>query len=489
MTSLCVSLTERRTVDLIDRMADLAATADLFEIRADLVTDLDQLTILRARPKPVIFTARPESEGGHLKDADPRRRLLLMEAGRRGFEFVDIEYRSGFFDVMSEKAGKGLIVSYHDFQGVPQDLLRLYDQMASAGADIVKIAVTPTGIADVGRVMELMRQKARARPPLVAIAMGPLGLVTRIVGGRYGAPFTFASATRGAESAPGQLTAEEMDDVYGVRHVGPKTRLYGLLGSDVAMSLSPAMHNAAFRARGIDAVYAPLQAESLAGFLAALPHLELSGFAVTRPFKVETVSRLQAADETVSQCGSVNTVTVHPSGELHGTSTDGLGVVTALRKRGDLRGKDVLILGAGGAARAAAAALESRGAQVRILARSKEKALQVAQVVGCAVGDLSDVEGSWDILVNATPVGDRSHAGETLVPKHAIKPGRIVFDMNYDPMETRLLRDAKEAGAEPIGGFEMLIAQATAQFEVWTGAEAPEDVMLSAALLRAQKRE
>lgn len=489
MTSLCVSLTERKTIDLIDRMADLAPLADLFEVRADLVSDLDQLTVLRGRPKPVIFTARCESEGGSLKDADPRRRLMLMEAGRRGFEYVDVEYKSGLFDVMAEKAGKGLIVSYHDLKGVPADLFRLYDQMASAGADIVKIAVTPTSVSDVGRVMELMRHKAKAKPPLVAIAMGPLGLVTRIIGGKYGAPFTYASATRGAESAPGQLTAEEMDSVYGVRRVGPATRLFGLLGSDVAMSLSPAMHNAAFRARNIDAVYAPLQAESLSAFFTALPHLDVSGFAVTRPFKVEAVSRLQAVDETVSQCGSVNTVSVHPSGELHGTSTDGLGVVAALRKRGDLRGKDVLILGAGGAARAAAAALETRGAQVRILARSKEKALQVAQVVGCAVGDLSDVEGSWDILVNATPVGNRAHIDETLVPKSAIKPGRIVFDMNYDPMETRLLRDAKEAGAEPIGGFEMLIAQATAQFEVWTGAEAPEDAMMSAALLRAQKRE
>lgn len=489
MASLCITLTERLTVDLIDRMSDLSGLADMFEIRGDLVTDIDLLTILRVRTKPLIFTARSASEGGKMKDDDPKRRALLHEAVRRGYDYVDVEYRSGFFDIMTEKAGHGLIVSYHDMTGTPQDLEALYEGMCKTGADVVKIAVSPRSMTEVGRLMELARRHAHSTPPLIAIALGPLGAVSRIVGPKYGAPFVFASTGKGHEAAAGQIPAEEMDTVYNVKTIGPQTKVYGLVGGDVLRSLSPAIHNRGFSESGMDAVFVPLQSDSLGAFFQAFPHLGLSGFSVTRPYKVEMVGRMQAVDATVAQCGSVNTVVVHDTGQLHGTSTDGLGVVTPLRKRGEIKGKSVLILGAGGAARAAAAALEERGATVRILARNREKALQVGAEVGCAAGDLSVLLNSqWDILINATPVGGGSLAEQTLVPKALLKSGSTVLDMIYDPLETRLLREAAQAGCTVISGFEMLLAQAAAQFEVWTGNEAPIDAMRSAALLLAQTR-
>lgn len=489
MASLCITLTERLTVDLIDRMSDLSGLADMFEIRGDLVTDLDLLTILRARTKPLIFTARSASEGGRMKDDDPKRHLLLLEAVRRGYDYVDVEYRSGFFDIMAEKAGKGLIVSFHDMNGVPQDLETLHDGMCKTGADVVKIAVSPRSMTDVGRLMELVRRHEGSKTPLIAIALGPLGAITRIVGPKYGAPFVYASTGKGHEAAAGQIPAEEMDTVYGVKAIGPHTKVYGLVGGDVAWSLSPAMHNRAFSEAGLDAVFVPLQADSLPAFFQAFPHLGLSGFSITRPYKVEMLGRMQAVDATVAQCGSVNTVTVHESGQLHGTSTDGLGTVTPLRKRGDIQGKSVIILGAGGAARAAAVALEERGARVRILARNREKAVKVGAEVGCAAGDLNVLLNTeWDILINATPVGGTSLAEQSLVPKALLKKGATVLDMIYEPLETKLLREAAEAGCTVIGGFEMLLAQAAAQFEVWTGSEAPLDAMRSAALLLAQTR-
>ena len=489
MASLCISLTERLTVDLIDRMSDLAGLADMFEIRGDLVTDLDLLTILRVRTKPLIFTARSESEGGRLKDKDPKRHALLHEAVRRGYDYVDIEYRSGFFDLMTEKAGKGLIVSFHDMTGTPQDLETLYEGMCKVGADIVKIAVSPRSMTDVGRLMELVRRHATSKTPLIAIALGPLGALTRIVGPKYGAPFVYASAGKGQEAAAGQIPAEEMDSVYGVKAINSGTKIFGLLGGDVLRSLSPAIHNRGFSESGLDSVFVPIQSDSLSAFFQAFPHLGLSGFSVTRPYKVEIVGRMNAVDATVAQCGSVNTVVVHDSGQLHGTSTDGLGVVAPLRKRGDIKGKSVMILGAGGAARAAAVALEERGARVRMLARNREKAVQVGSEVGCAGGDLNVLlNAEWDILINATPVGSSSLAEQTLVPVALLKKGATVFDMNYDPLETRLLREASQAGCTVISGFEMLLAQATAQFEIWTGIEAPVDAMRSAALLLAQTR-
>jgi shikimate dehydrogenase len=182
-------------------------------------------------------------------------------------------------------------------------------------------------------------------------------------------------------------------------------------------------------------------------------------------------------------------VVVHDTGQLHGTSTDGLGIVSPLRKRGEIKGKSVIILGAGGAARAAAVALEERGARVRMLARNREKAVQVGAEVGCAAGDLNVLLNTeWEILINATPVGGASLAEQTLVPKALLKKGATVFDMNYDPLETRLLREAAQAGCTVIGGFEMLLAQAAGQFEVWTGSAAPIEAMRSAALLLAQTR-
>jgi len=489
VASLCISLTERLTVDLIDRMTDLSGLADMFEIRGDLVTDLDLLTVRRAASKPLIFTARCESEGGKLRDDDPRRHALLHEAVRRRFEYVDVEYRSGFFDVMTEKAGKGLIVSFHDMTGTPPDLELLYDGMCKTGADIVKIAVSPRSMTDVGRLMELVRRHAAAKTPLIALALGPLGAITRIVGPKYGAPFVYASTGRGHEAAAGQIPAEEMDTVYNVRAINSQTKVYGILGGDVLGSLSPALHNRGFSESGLDSVFVPLQSESLASFFHAFPHLGLSGFAVTRPYKVEMVGRLHAVDATVAQCGSVNTVVVHGTGQLHGSSSDGLGVVAPLRKRGDIRGKSVIILGAGGAARAAAVALEERGARVRILSRNREKAAQVGAEVGCASGDLNVLLNTeWDILINATPVGGASMPEQTLAPMALLKKGAIVLDMNYDPLETRLLREASQAGCVVISGFEMLLAQAAAQFEVWTGVEAPVEAMRAAALLLAQTR-
>ena len=490
MTRICVTLTEETTAGVVERMEELAGIADLFEVRADMVLDLDLLTILRARTKPILLTCRAASEGGRLADDDPRRRLTLLEAVKRGFDYVDVEYRSAFVDVMVEKAGRGLVVSYHDMKGTPQDLDGFYAAMRERGADIVKIAVTPRSIRDVGRLVEFAaRTAAGGGPPLVPIALGPLGILTRVAAGRWGAPFTFASTGRGAEASPGQLPAAEMADLYRVRDVNPATRVYGVLGSDVVWSLSPVLHNRAFEARGLDAVYVPLQAESLEGFLAALPALSLAGFSVTRPYKVDIVPHLQEVEEQAALSGSVNTVVVH-DGSLRGSTTDGIGVLAPLKKRLDVKGRAVVIVGAGGAARAAALALQRKGARVTLAARRPERAASVAKALGCAhaaVADLSRL--TWDVLINATPVGSVAFPDQTPVPAALHRPGTVALDMVYEPLDTRFLREAQQAGCTIIDGLEMLLAQAVAQFETWTGLEAPLDVMKSAALFLAQEQE
>jgi 3-dehydroquinate dehydratase / shikimate dehydrogenase len=491
MTAICVSLTEPSTVAIIDRMVDLAGIADMFEVRGDKVGDLDLLTILQARTRPLVFTCLPRSEGGDWDDRDQDgRRALLKEASRRGFDYVDVGFKSGFLDVISEKAGKGLIVSYHDVVGTPEDLDGLYASMAELGADVVKIAVNARSIADLGRLLAFASRRAQAGgPPLVPIAMGPLGIASRILGGRYGAPFLFAAPAAGAEAAPGQIAAAVMAERFRVRHIGPKTEVYGILGSDVTWSLSPVIHNRAFAECRLDAVYVPLQAEALPPFLAALPALGLSGFSVTRPYKVDIVPRLDSVDWTATLAGCVNTVCVRDE-ILSGSSTDGLGILVPLRKKTEIKGRAIVILGAGGAARAAALALVHEGARVTVLARNAEQAAAVAKDTGCAHGELGHLAShSWDVLINATPVGSRSMPGQSPVDPVLLHPGTVVFDMVYEPLETPLLRDAAKAGCETIDGLQMLLAQAAGQFEAWTGREAPEDAMKSAALVAIQEKE
>jgi shikimate dehydrogenase len=268
---------------------------------------------------------------------------------------------------------------------------------------------------------------------------------------------------------------------YRVRQLTTRTHVYGVLGSDVAGSPSPAVHNAAFAARSLDAVYVPLQAASLDDFLAALPTLGLSGFSVTRPFKVEILPRLHEVEELAAVSGSVNTVVVQGA-FLRGSSTDGTGVLVPLRKRLDVKGRRVVVIGTGGAARAAALALKRRGANVAVLGRDPAKAATVAAAVGVSHGPIAALPGvAFDVLVNATPVGSARAPDETPVPSSMLRPGALVFDMVYDPQETRLMREARTLGCTVIGGLEMLVAQAVPQFETWTGHEAPVEVMQQAA--------
>ena len=481
MTRICVTLVADDTAALIDRMVDVDPHADLFEIRGDLVRELDLLTLLRARSKPLLFTCRAVSEGGKAKDAHPERKEVLLEACKRGFEYVDVEHRTPVFEVLAAKAGKGLVISFHDLAATPDDLDGLYSDMSARGADIVKIVVTPRSVADVGRLLDFAtRTVARGGTPLVALAMGPLGTPTRLLAGRYGAPFTFASVAPGAESAPGQITAALMDDLYRVRRVSDRTKVYGILGSDVVRSLSPHIHNRAFAACGLDAIYVPLQAEDLPAFLGCRKVLGLSGFSVTRPYKVEVIPHLDVVDEEAALAGSVNTVVVEGE-RLRGLSTDGVGVTTPLERHLALEGASVVVLGAGGAARAAAYALRKKGAAVTLLARDPEKAAEAARAIGCDYGALSSAgERPFDAVINATPLGGGAYHALSPWPARAQRKDSVVFDMVYDPQETLLLREAREAGARVVSGLEMLLAQAVGQFEAWTGMRAPEDVMRQA---------
>jgi len=481
MTRICVSLLEPSTEDLLARMQELAGVADLFEIRADQTADLDLARLLQARRRPLLFTCRPPVLGGRFPGDEARRRALLVQAAKLDFEYVDIEGDVLVAEVVAARRGRGLVLSHHDFDATPQDLDGLYRSLCGAGADVVKIAVTPRSPLDIGRLTALATRVGRSgQVPLVPIAMGPAGVVTRVAAGRYGAPFTYACAAPGAEAAAGQLAAALMADLYRVPNVGPATRIYGVLGADVAGSLSPLLHNRALAACAQNGVYVPLPADDLAAFVATVPNLGLSGFSVTHPYKSAILPLLGQVDPAAARCESVNTVEVK-DGLLCGSTTDGRGVVAALRRHGTLDDRRVAILGAGGAARSAALALVQAGARPTLVARDAARAATAAAKLGCAHAAWNELPDlAWDVLVQATPVGT-GDANASPLPARAQRPGTMVLDMVYQPLETRLLRDARAVGATGVDGLEMLVEQAALQFQAWTGQAAPLDVMHAAA--------
>ncbi|MCK4602603.1 MAG: shikimate dehydrogenase, partial [Phycisphaerae bacterium] len=322
-------------------------------------------------------------------------------------------------------------------------------------------------------------------------AMGEAGLASRILAGKFGAFGTFASLAGGAESAPGQPTIEELKSLYRWDSLGPATVLYGVIGCPLAHSLSPAIHNAAFAAAGLDAVYVPLLiapgADNFKRFMdAALsrPWLEMRGLSVTIPHKENALAYVGAenCDQLAQKIGAINTITIGPAGRLRGDNTDYAAAIDALCAameivRGDLAGRAVAVLGAGGAGRAIVAALAHYGADVTIYNRTVSRGRQLAEEFSCRAAALAEAANlEAEIVVNCTSVG--MYPQVDAAPLAAIPPSvRVVFDTVYNPIETQLLRKAARAGCKTVSGLDMFVNQAASQFETWTDSSAPREVM------------
>ena len=469
---LCATVTGRTTDELRARR-DAVEGADLVELRLDHVRDPDVDGALAGRRRPVVVTCRPAWEGGRFQGSEEERRLLLARALERGAEYVDLEWRAGFDDLLRARRGRGIVLSTHDFEGVPGDMEDRHRAMCATGAEVVKMAVRAASLCDVVRLLDLPRPDAGQSRVLVA--MGPAGLASRLLPDRFGSCWTYA----GDGVAPGQIGLARMLQEFRVRHVTAGTEVYGLLGAPLGHSLSPAMHNAGFGAIGRDAVYVPLEATDVEDFWTLAARLDLRGASVTAPFKERVVAGLAGRDPLVEQVGAANTLRACDGG-WRGLNTDVPGFLQPLEGRLALAGCRAAVLGAGGVARGVAVALAGRGARVTVCARNLRKAAGVARIAGAAAAGLPPRRGSWDLLVNTTPVGTYPDAGATPLPGGPFD-GRLVYDLVYNPRETRLLAEARAAGCETIGGLPMLVAQACRQFEWWTGSTAPADVFRQAA--------
>ena len=473
---LCVTITAPTTAEL-RRQRDLVADADLIELRLDSVSDPDVDAVLEGRTRPVIVTCRARWEGGGFSGSEDERRSILRRALERGAEFVDIEWRAGFADLLAE-FGPRVVLSSHDFTGVPADLQAQADAMRATGAGVVKIAVKATRLRDCLTLLDLSRRFGPAERA-VLIGMGDAGMATRVLAQRFGAAWTYAGLVRDV----GQISAARLLEQFRFRQITDATAVYGLTGFPLGHSVSPDMHNAAFAEAGIDAVYLPLPAADADDFVAFARAFGVKGASVTIPHKVSFLDRVQELDDLSRRVGALNTLRMDGD-RWSGCNTDVAGFLQPLRDRGvTLRGCRGSILGAGGSARAVAVALASEGARVTVHARDAQKAAIVASAVGGDAGPFPPAVGSWDLLVNCTPVGMQPRIDVSPMPPDAYDRG-LVYDLIYNPAVTRLMRDAATAGCDTIGGLDMLVGQAEAQFRWWTGVSAPTGVMRTAATRR-----
>ena len=442
---------------------DASRHGDMVELRVDGVADLDVAGALAGRKMPVIFTCRPTWDGGKFDGNEEERRRILAAALDGGAEYVDVEWRARFSpDVIRTSGGARLVLSAHHFDGVPKDLAAQVRDMRASGAEVVKVAVTPSTLVEGLALRELTRDGG-----LVVIGLGDTGLPTRLLAAHLGSCWTYA----GDGVAPGQIPADRMVQEFRFRDVSRTTDVFGLVGTHVAASRSPAMHNGWLAEAGVDAVFVPLPTRSFDDFLAFADAIDLQGAAVTIPFKLDALRAANTVDAAAAKVGASNTLR-RVDGEWEATNTDVAGFLapfsageTGPLALEDLRGARVTVLGAGGAARAIVVALALAGARTTICARRGEQAREVA-ALGASVGAWPPAPGSWDVLVNCTPLGGVSAPGESPLPGGPFD-GRLVYDLIYRPPETPLLREAQAAGCATINGWPMLRAQAEKQFEWW----------------------
>lgn len=476
------------SVTLVATLADLTAdalpaareaalrVADLIEFRLDRLPRMPLAAMLGGTADRALVTLRPVREGGACEDPEDARLARLREALALGVAFVDVEWDAPFGDVLIAEAPGRVVLSRHDFAGVPAGLAGLAREMAARRPAVVKLAVTPAGLAD----QLVFRDVARAigDVPVVLIAMGQTGVPSRLLPGHFGSAWTYG----GAAIAPGQVTPDVMRTRYRVGAQTETTRIFGVAGRPIAHSWSPTLHNAALQALDVDGVYLPFEARDIDDLLTLADALDVRGLSVTAPFKIDALARATRADALATRLGAANTLTRVADGWV-ASNTDVEGFLLPLRTRMPLRGARASVLGAGGAARAVVAGLHDEGVRVTVHARRPEQA-DALTGLGAIVGAWPPEPGSWDLLVNTTPVGTRA-TDDTPIDADRLTGGGLVYDLVYNPGDTRLLRDARAAGCATLGGLEMLIAQAAQQAAIWLDVEPPVDVMRAAILAEA----
>jgi 3-dehydroquinate dehydratase/shikimate dehydrogenase len=471
---------------MLERAEDAVRENTLLEFRLDyLAKPLAALPKLKEfldlhREVTAIATCRREANGGKFAGKVADEMEVLGKAAAAGFHLVDVELQTA--DTLKPADWKKLrahnvavLISYHDFK-TTKDLEKIYARIQPMQPDFIKIVSTARSLADNVTMMRFLEDK-RDEGNVVGICMGDHGIISRVLGLRAGSRFTFAAATVGEETAPGQIAARTLTESYRVDQVDAGTRVYGVAGDPVRHSLSPIMMNTAFHRETVNAVFLALQTEKIEDLLVLIREVPVHGVAVTMPLKQAIMKHLDRTDALSQKIGACNTVVRSQDGKLIGYNTDVIGIVRPLEQRIELRKAKVLLLGAGGAARAAAFGLKQKGADVFILNRTPQTAQKLAREAEAKTIRRDQVaKTTFDIVVNATSVGMAGSKQQTILEEKELN-AKLVFDMVYNPLETPLLKMARSKGIAVITGAEMFVQQGADQFQLWTGKPAPREDM------------
>jgi 3-dehydroquinate dehydratase/shikimate dehydrogenase len=465
-----------RSLDALQIAAERAkGWSDIIELRLDCLDQPHDIS-LTVFPRPLILTFRPSEQGGQ-RD--------LTRAERLAFWNSQTPHDNVWWDIEADLVRdlspdwSRVIVSHHDFAGIPSDLVQIYDRLAQTPAQVLKIAVQANDIVDCLPIFRLLDRARRDGKEIIAIAMGNAGIATRILGPSRGSFLTYGALDDGSATAPGQVNAQKLRSLYRLDEIDDETMICGLVGNPVMHSISPHIHNAAFAAQDVNGVYLPLEVRDVKSFFKRMVHpvtrelnWNLRGLSITAPHKQTVMECLDWISPEAKEIGAVNTVVV-AGDRLLGYNTDAAGLIQPLRDvTGSLTKKKAAIIGAGGAARAAVWALQRAGAKVTIFARDVDKARE-SHDVHCEPLSGASFAG-FELVINATPLGSGAHIDRSPATPEQLSGAECIYDLVYNPLETRLLREARAAGCKTLGGLEMLVAQAKLQFELWTGIETTE---------------
>jgi 3-dehydroquinate dehydratase/shikimate dehydrogenase len=458
--------------------------ARLVELRVDyLARTPDFKRLLDNKPCPLVVTIRRPQDGGRWNGTEDARQVLLRQATVAGFDWIDLE--TDIANEIRRFRDVKRIISYHNCECVPDNLEQIYAKMCDQDPDVVKIAVMAQKPADNLRVLALLRE---APKPTVAFCMGDIGFPTRLLSLKYGSPFTYAVFNTERSLAPGIPSFEDLRNWYLPEKVNRDTRVFGVVGDPVAHSLSPLIHNRAMRQLGINAMYLPFRVPrgSLPTFLKDFEDVPVEGYSVTIPHKEAALGAARMKDTASQEVQACNTLIRRDDG-FHAFNTDAPAAIEALwqamppspdGEQVKLSNWTVMILGAGGVARALAHVLQREGARLVIVNRTSDRAQQLAQDVGCRYVPWADRHNvQCDLLVNCTAVGMHPNVDEAPIHVGYLRPGMMVFDTIYTPENTLLIKEAKARGCRVLTGVEMFVRQAALQFQLFTGQPAPVDLM------------
>lgn len=495
LPKVCLAISADTPDEMLDIAESMARDNPFMEFRLDYLKQP-----LAALPKirrflethqyiTAIGTCRRVANGGRFKGSLANQFAVLTKAETAGCQFVDVELESTLKtkpEVLARlRKSAGMIVSFHDFRAT-RNLDATLDKMLRIPADYYKIVTTATTLSDNVTMMKFLQAQSD-KHALIGLCMGEQGVISRVLSVRAGSAFTFGAVSAESKTAPGQVSARDLRGIYRIEQVDAATRIYGVAGDPIEHSLSPIIMNTALRRENVNGVYVALHAKTLKDLLHCVREIPLHGLSVTMPYKRAIVEHLDNTDAHTAKIGACNTVVRGQDGKLYGFNTDIVGVLRPLEQRLTIENAKVLVIGAGGAARAAVFGLKERGAEVWIMNRTALKAQKLARQAKARVIKRADLRRTaFDVIINATPVG-MGNTKDCPLKEDEVQ-AKVVFDMVYDPVETRLLQIARSKGIAVVAGIEMFVHQAAHQFEIWTGKPAPSGEMLRVVTIALQER-